>query len=99
RLMDLRARHGFDLLVLDPLAPLLRSENSSKCIFEALLPLRALTERGMGVLVPHHPGKGERLAGQAARGHGSLLAHVDISIEMRHPGGDPNTRRRRLLTL
>jgi hypothetical protein len=26
--------------------------------------------------------------GQAARGSGALLDHVDISIEMRHPGGD-----------
>jgi len=47
----------------------------------------------------HHPAKGEPLAGQAARGHGSLLAHVDISIEMHHPGGDPATRKRRLLAL
>jgi hypothetical protein len=28
-----------------------------------------------------------------------LLGHVDISIEMRHPGGDPLTRRRRFLAL
>jgi hypothetical protein len=35
--------------------------------------------------------------GQAARGSGALLGHVDISIEMRRPGGSPLTRRRRLL--
>src|SRR5436190_336755 len=53
----------------------------------------------MAGLLLHHPGRGERLLGQAARWSGALLGHVDISIEMRHPGGDPLTRRRRLFTL
>jgi hypothetical protein len=53
----------------------------------------------MAVLLLHHPGKGNRPMGQAARGSGALLGHVDISIEMRHPGGDPLTRRRRFLAL
>jgi hypothetical protein len=47
----------------------------------------------------HHPAKGSRPIGQAARGSGALLGHVDIAIEMRHPGGAPFTRRRRFLTL
>src|SRR6266404_2789689 len=46
-------------------------------------------------LLSHHPGKGAPPIGQAARGSGALLGHVDISIEMRHPGGDPLTRQRR----
>ncbi len=29
----------------------------------------------------------------------ALLGHVDISIDMRRPGGDPMTRRRRFLCL
>src|SRR5258708_9678650 len=29
----------------------------------------------------------------------ALLAHVDVSIEMRCPGGDPLTRRRRVVAL
>jgi hypothetical protein len=53
----------------------------------------------MAVLLLHHPGRGERPPGQAARGSGALLGHVDISIEMRHPGGNPLSRRRRLVTL
>jgi hypothetical protein len=53
----------------------------------------------MAVLILHHPAKGERPLGQAARGSSALLGHVDISIEMRHPGGDPLTRRRRFLAL
>lgn len=99
RLLDLRARHGIDLAVIDPLAPLLRQENQARAVLETLLPLRALTDVGMAVLILHHPAKGQRPAGQAARGSGALLGHVDISIEMRHPGGDPLTRRRRFLAL
>ena len=53
----------------------------------------------MAALLLHHPGKGERPLGQAARGSGALLGHVDIAIEMRHPGGDPLTRQRRFLAL
>jgi len=47
----------------------------------------------------HHPGKGDKPIGQAPRGSTALLAHVDVSIEMRCPGGDPLTRRRRLVAL
>ena len=50
----------------------------------------------MGLLLIHHPGKAETRVGLAARGSTALLGHVDISIDMRHPGGAPLTRRRRL---
>jgi hypothetical protein len=61
--------------------------------------LGALARAGMAVLAMHHPAKGEKPLGAAARGSGALLGHVDISIEMRHPGGDPLTRRRRFFSL
>jgi hypothetical protein len=61
-----------------------------------LLPLRALTRAGMALLLIHHPGKAETRIGLAARGSSALLGHVDISIDMRQPGGSPLTRRRRL---
>jgi hypothetical protein len=99
RILALRGEHGIDLAVIDPLAPFLRGENSARGMLEALLPLGALTRLGMAVLILHHPRKRERESGQAARGSGALLGHVDISIEMRHPGGDPLTRRRRFLAL
>jgi AAA domain len=98
-ILALRAEHGLDLAVIDPLAPYLRNENHPSAIFATLFPLRALTQAGMAVMLLHHPGKGARPIGQAARGSGALLGHVDISMEMRHPGGDPFTRRRRFLTL
>jgi AAA domain len=99
RMLALKEAHGIDLAVIDPLAPFLRGENNAKGMLESLLPLGALTRRAMAVLLLHHPGKGDRPMGQAARGSGALLGHVDISIEMRHPGGDPLTRRRRFLAL
>ena len=99
RIARLREHHGIDLMVIDPLAPFLRAENSPRSIFDTLVPLASLTRRGMAVLAMHHPAKGRHESGQAARGSGALLGHVDISIEMRHPGGDPLTRRRRLIAL
>jgi hypothetical protein len=99
RILTLRAQHHLDLVILDPLGPFLRGENQARSIYDALLPLGALTRAGMAITMAHHPGKGERPIGLAARGSTALLAHVDISIEMRHPGGDPLTRRRRLLAV
>jgi len=63
---------------------------------DALGPFVALAEAGLAVWLLHHPSKGEPALGQAARGSGALLASVDIFLEMRHPGGNPFTRRRRI---
>jgi hypothetical protein len=98
-ILVLLVQHGIDLVVFDPLAPYLRCESQSKSLLETLMPLGALTRRGLAVGLLHHPGKGSRPIGQAARGGGALLAHADIIVEMRHPGGDPFTRRRRFLSL
>ncbi len=99
RVLEIHRVHGVDLVVIDPLAPFLRSENQARGMLETLLALGDLQRAGMAVLLLHHPGRGERLPGQAARGSGALLGHVDVSIEMRLPAGDPLTRRRRLFTL
>jgi hypothetical protein len=97
RLLALHDEHGIDLAIIDPLAPFLREENHARSILETLLPLGALTRRGMAVLLLHHPTKAKQRDGEAARGSGALLGHVDISIEMRRLGGNPLSRRRRLL--
>ncbi len=99
RILALKEQHGLDFAVIDPLAPFCRGENQAVTVLETLLPLSALTRRGMAVMVLHHPAKGERPLGQAARGSGALLGHVDVSMEMRHPAGDPLTRRRRFVAL
>jgi hypothetical protein len=99
RIGELSDQHGIDLVAFDPLAPYLRNENTPRGIYETLLPLTALTRRGLATLLCHHPGKGARPIGQAARGSGALPGHADIVIEMRHPGGNPFTRKRRFLGL
>ncbi len=99
RLAGLRAEHGIDLVVFDPLAAFLpgRDESNAGLMLEALSPLRRLTSRGLSVLVLHHPRKGEALAGQAARGSGALSGYVDVLIEMRwYRRPTEEDRRRRL---
>jgi hypothetical protein len=98
RVLAIHTEHEVDLVVIDPLAPFLRSENHARSMLETLLALGDLQRAGIAVLLLHHPGRGERRLGHAARGSGALLGHVDVSIEMRHPGGDPLTRRRRLFS-
>ena len=99
RALTIHGAHRVDLFIIDPLAPFLRSENQARGMLEALLPLGSLLRAGMAGTLLHHPGRAERPLGQAARGSGALLGHVDISIDMRLPRGDPLTRRRRLFTL
>jgi hypothetical protein len=98
RVKKIRRRHGIDLVVFDSLARFLRCENNARAMLDALLPLTPLLDTGMAALLMHHPGRGERPLGMAARGSGALLGHVDVSIEMRCPRGDTWTRRRRLFT-
>jgi AAA domain len=89
-----------DLVVIDALASFLpgHSENNAGTMLDVLLPLQRLTTLGVSVLVLHHPRKGDRLEGQAARGSGALPGHVDILVEMNwfaRPMDDD--RRRRLI--
>jgi hypothetical protein len=101
RLAALRERDGADLAVIDSLSHFLpgRTENHAALMMEALAPLRSLTERGMAVLLLHHPSKRGAEEGTAARGSGALPAFVDVIVEMdccrRARAGDD--RRRRLI--
>jgi hypothetical protein len=98
KLIALKAERGLDLVVFDSLAMFLPAgnENSAGVIVNALGPFLALADAGLAVGLWHHPSKGEPPLGQAARGSGALLASVDIFLEMRHPGGNPFTRRRKV---
>jgi hypothetical protein len=98
RFIELRTQRGLDLVVFDSLAMFLpaSNENSADVMVNALTPFLALAEAGLAVGLWHHPAKGEPPLGQAARGSGALLASVDIFLEMRHTGGNPFTRRRKL---
>lgn len=97
-ILQLKDQHNLDLVVFDTLACFLPTpdENSAGLVLSALAPFSRLAAEGLAVLLLHHPKKGDAPLGQAARGSGALLAAVDVFLEMRHPGGDPFTRRRRL---
>jgi hypothetical protein len=64
---------------------------------EWLATLGDLTDRGVSVLLLHHPRKGTTLAGQAARGSGALGSNVDILVEMNWYGKPEDEDRRRWL--
>src|SRR5262245_45790330 len=98
QLLEYKAKRGLDLVVFDSLAYFLpaRSENEAGSMANGLAPFIALAEHDISVFLLHHPSKGEPALGQAARGSGALLASVDIFLEMRHPGGNPFSRRRRI---
>jgi AAA domain len=99
QILNLAGAHGCDLAVIDAIGSFLPCENNARSVYDALLPLRALTRANMGVALFHHPGKKDRPIGLAARGSTAFLGHVDISIDMRQPRGDPLTRRRHLHAL
>lgn len=98
QLLELQAKRGLDLVVFDSLAFFCpaRSENEANSMTDGLAPFLTLADHDISVLLLHHPLKGEPPLGQAARGSGALLASVDIFLEMRHPGGNPFSRRRKL---
>jgi AAA domain len=98
-MLELRHTEGLDLVVIDSLSVFLpgHDENAAAAIVESLLPLSALRDLGVSVLLVHHPKKGATLKGQAARGSGALASFVDILIEKNwHGKPDENDRRRRL---
>ena len=84
RLSAVHRQEGFDLLVLDTLATLLPgyAESSAPKLLDCLLPLQDLAQGGAAVWVLHHPAKGKRADGQAARGSGALAGFADIIMEM-----------------
>jgi AAA domain len=97
---DLHRQHGFGLVVVDTLTTLLpgRCESNAATLIDALLPVQHLAERGLSVLLLHHPRKGLVLSGQAARGSGALPAFVNISLEMSLcDRANDQDRRRRLV--
>jgi hypothetical protein len=98
RMTRLHQEKPIALLVIDSLWNLspMRSENDAVQMLRPLRPLRGLTERGVGVLIAHHPKKGPALPGQAARGSGALAGFVDIIVEMQAVSSRPDERRRLL---
>ena len=82
--MELQAAGELDLLVIDPLARFLPGSTDSDLNALNLLldPLQRLTDGGAGVTILHHPRKRRSEEGSTARGHGGLLAAVDVIVEL-----------------
>ncbi|MCE9562454.1 MAG: AAA family ATPase [Planctomycetes bacterium] len=102
RAEQLREFDNLDLFVVDPLASFLpgRSESDPCTLLEMLEPLRRLAERGVAVLVLHHPRKKASEEGHTARGSGALLGFVDVILELHRCGNLPSdSNRRRLVGL
>jgi hypothetical protein len=95
----LNQREGVSLAVIDTLAHFLPGniENTASRLLECLVPLHELAQRGMCVLLNHHPRKGRTLAGQASRGSGALPSFADIVIEMSWFSRPEDADRRRRL--
>ena len=91
---------GGRLLVVDTVSTLFPkgAETNADCMVRALAPLRRVAALGIAVWLMHHPRKGKLLAGQWARGTGSLPACVDIVLEMHAFRDDDLYDRRRLLS-
>jgi len=80
----LHRQEALDLVVLDTLATLLPgyAETCAPKLLGCLLPLQALANRGPALWLLHHPAKGQRADGQAARGSGALSGFADVVMEM-----------------
>jgi hypothetical protein len=93
-------REGAALVVFDTLPSLwpVLNENDAGEVVEALAPLRDLNRAGAGVLLLHHPRKGEGEQGQASRGSGALPGFVDVLVELRRFNPEDSSDKRRKLT-
>lgn len=90
--------HSLALVVFDTLPSLwpVHNENDASEVVEALAPLRNINNAGAGVLLIHHPRKGEGDQAQASRGSGALPGFVDAIVELRrfNPQDASDTRRK-----
>ncbi len=88
------------LVIIDTLAGLwpVTNENDAAEVGETIAPLRDITETGAGLLLVHHPRKGESSNFNASRGSGALPSFVDVIVEMKRMTGDDPKDTRRTLT-
>jgi hypothetical protein len=100
--MELQAAGNLDLLVIDSLAKFNPgvTENDLNSLQLMLDPLQCLTDSGAGVTILHHPRRRRSDEGCTSRGHGGLLAAVDIIVELSNYGPlHSDERRRKLFSL
>ncbi|MDZ4712441.1 MAG: AAA family ATPase [bacterium] len=95
QITDYSIENNIDLIVIDTLSTFwpIDNENDSAQVLKALVPLYALTEKKLGVLLVHHFRKGGGDQAQASRGSGALPGFVDNIIEFtRNENGMPTQR-------
>lgn len=84
-----------DVVVFDTLPNLwpCMSENDADAVIPSLAPLVEIMEAGAALFLLHHAGKSDKSEGRAARGSNSLVAWVDIALELRRAQpDDPHDR-------
>jgi len=88
-----------DVVVFDPLANFLpeQAEGYAPHLLDALIPLRRLTQRGIAILMNHHPSR-HNLRELQGRGGGALHAFVDIDVKLYNVPGERSDRVRRILS-
>ncbi len=100
-LVHLQGKVPADLIVLDTLSNLwpVGDENDAAQVQRALMPLRKLAvDDRSGMLLVHHPRKGDGQEATSTRGSGALPAFVDAILELRRSDPSDHQDRRRVLT-
>lgn len=90
---------GYGLVVIDTVSSVwpVTNENDASEVMSALMPLIAITEANAGLVLVHHPKKGDGGEATASRGSGAMPGYVDVILELRrHDKGNPTDRRRTL---
>jgi hypothetical protein len=97
--MEMQAAGELDLMVVDSLARFLPGTTDSdlNALNLMLDPLQCLTDGGAAVTILHHPRRRRSEEGSTARGHGGLLAAVDVIVELTRFGSLQTEERRRKL--
>lgn len=97
-IVGLIARDGYQLIIIDPWACVspCTDENDAAITIAALMPLYAVTQAGVGVLLLHHPKKSDGGEGTAARGSGALTGWADVIMELRRTTQERSDTRRTL---
>jgi hypothetical protein len=98
-LIDQLAEMPVEVVILDPLAMFLPGsiENSASPLLGALEQLHRLTDRGMAVILLHHPRKEQSVKTLSPRGSGALTGFADFIAELDGaPEAGATNRRRRL---
>jgi hypothetical protein len=97
-LMQEIAEHPADVVIFDTLTNLwyVRNENDASEVTEALMPLRAISNKRTLMLV-HHLTKAGGAEGTGSRGSGALAAFVDVILELRRYNADDPEDRQRVL--